>query len=138
MIGMEQQPGLAVDAAPPWDRPIVTAPAFALLSAIGGLFPSFSVMANVYVMVLGGAMVAFGLSGRAVKRRSPWRLTREAAWWLVPAGLFVAFELTDFLFGSTHAHPTLSVLADPALEHYSIRALAYFAWLGAFWGLVRR
>ncbi len=55
-----------------------------------------------------------------------------------PGRNLVVVELTNFLLGSTYAHPTLSVLADPALDHYSIRSLAYFAWLGAFWGLVRR
>jgi hypothetical protein len=137
-MGMDHQSGLAVDVAPAWDRPLVTVPAFALLALIGGFFPSFSLAANLYVLVLGGAMMWFGLSGRVPKRPSPTRLTRAAAWWLVPAGILLAFELTDFALGSTYAHPTVSLLTDPALDHYSIRSVAYFAWLGAFWGLVRR
>jgi len=116
----------------------VTVPTFVLLALVGGLFPSFSMSANVYVLLVGGVLTWLGLSGRVAKRPSPWRLDRRAAWWLVPAGLFVAVELSNDLLGSTHAHPTLSVLLDAPLTVYSVRSLAYFAWLGAFWGLVRR
>ena len=137
-MGMDNQSGLAVDAAPAWDRPIVTVPAFALLALIGGFFPSFSVAANLYVLVLGGAIMWLGLSGRMPKRPSPARLSRAAAWWLVPASLLVAVEFSNFMLGSTYAHPTLSLLADPALQHYSARSFAYFTWLGGYWALVRR
>lgn len=131
--------GLVVDDAPSWARPLIIVPAFALLALIGGLFPSFSLLANLYVLVLGGAMTWLGLTARfVVKRPSPARLPRGASLWLVPAFVFVAVELTNYAMGSTYAHPTLSLLADPALERYSIRSLAYFAWLGGFWGLVRR
>lgn len=116
----------------------MTVPTFVLLALVGGLFPSFSMSANVYVLVVGGVLMWLGLSGRVAKRPSPWRLGRGAAWWLLPAGLFVAIELSNDLLGSTYAHPTLSVLLDDPLTVYSVRSLAYFAWLGAFWGLVRR
>ena len=135
---MDHQSGLAIDAAPAWDRPLVTVPAFVLLAAIGGFFPSFSLAASLYVVVLGGAMTWLGLSGRMPKRPSPTRLPRAATFWLVPAGILFVFELTNFVLGSTYPHPTMSVLTDPALDHYSVRAVAYFAWLGGFWGLVRR
>ena len=137
-MGMDRQSALAVDVVPAWDRPLFSIPAFTVLSLIGGFFPSFSLAANLYVLVLGGVLMCFGLSGRMHKRASPWRVTRSATWWLLPAVAFVGIELTDFLLGSTNAHPTLSVLADPALAHYSIRVIAYCAWLGGFWGLVRR
>jgi hypothetical protein len=135
---MDNRSGLAVDVAPAWDRLLVTVPAFAVLALVGGFLPSFSVAANLYVLVLGGAMTWFGLSGRIPKRPAPLRLHRTAGWWLVPAVILVGVELTDFVLGSTYAHPTLSILADPALEHYAVRSVAYFAWLGGFWGLVRR
>jgi hypothetical protein len=35
-------------------------------------------------------------------------------------------------------YPTLSLLADPFLDHYLARTACYFGWLVAFWGLVRR
>lgn len=136
---MEQPSGLIADAAPVWDRPLVTVPTFALLALAGGLFPSFSLVANLYVLVLGGTLMWIGLSTRMIaKRSSPVRLTRAASWWLLPVFILVSIELTDFALGSTRAHPTLSLLADPALNRYSVRTFAYFAWFGGFWGLVRR
>jgi hypothetical protein len=137
-VSTDQQPEYVAAPAHAWDRPLVTVPTFVFLALVGGLFPSFSVTANLYVLVLGGVLMWLGLSGRVAKRPSPWRLTRAAAWWLVPATLFVLVELGNDLLGSTYAHPTLSVLLDDPLAHYSVRSLAYFAWLGAFWGLVRR
>jgi hypothetical protein len=137
-MSTDQQPGVVIDVVPSWDRPLITMPSFAVLGLIGGLFPSFSLAAFLYVLVLGGAMMWFGLSGHVPKRHSPWRLTRSALWWLLPIAIFLGFELANFLMGSTSAHPTLSVLADPALSHYWLRAIAYFIWLNGFWGLVRR
>lgn len=136
--GMEQRPGYVVESAPAWDRPIVTVPAFVLVAAIGGLFKSFSPAANLYVLAVGGVMTWLGMSGRTAKRPSPVRLDRRAAWWLVPAGVFVLIELADFALGSTYAHPTLSVLVADPLTHYTVRSAIYLAWLGGFWGLVRR
>jgi len=52
--------------------------------------------------------------------------------------VFVLFEITAFANGSKESYPTLSLLADPLLDHYLPRALAYFGWLVGFWGLVRR
>lgn len=135
---MEPQSHYAVEAAPSWDRPIVTVPAFAVIAAIGGLFPSFSVAANLYVVAVGAVLTWLGMTNRTAKRTSPARLPLAAAWWLLPATVFVAVELTDFVFGSTYPHPTLSVLVDDPLTHYTVRAGAYLAWLGGFWGLVRR
>jgi hypothetical protein len=137
-VGVGHPPERAEPADRPWSRPLVLVPVFALVSLIGGLFPSFSLRANLYVLAVGGAMVWLGLSGRAAKRPSPSRLGRGAAWWLVPALLLGLVELTEFLLGSTAAHPTLSVLMDPVLDGYLARSACYFAWLSAFWGLVRR
>ncbi|HKD96482.1 MAG TPA: hypothetical protein VKB69_02665 [Micromonosporaceae bacterium] len=135
---MESRTEYAVEAAPGWDRPIVTVPAFVVIAAVGGLFPSFSLAANLYVVAVGGVLTWLGVAHRTAKRSSPTRLTRSAAWWLLPAGVFVAVELTDFALGSTYPHPTLSVLVDDPLTHYTVRACAYLTWLGGFWGLVRR
>ena len=136
--GMDPQPELALERAPSWDRPLVLVPAFAVLALIGGFFPSFSVAANLYVLVLGGALTWLGLGGRTAKRPSPWRLGGAARWWLLPTVIFLVVELVSFLYGSTDAHPTLSVLMAEPLTQYPVRSLLYFAWLGGFWGLVRR
>jgi hypothetical protein len=135
---MEPHAPYALERAPSWDRPLVLVPAFAVLALIGGFFPSFSVAANLYVLVLGATLMWLGLANRTAKRASPWRLGRAARWWLLPTGIFVGIELVNFLYGSTDAHPTLSVLVADPLMHYPVRSLVYFAWLGGFWGLVRR
>jgi len=53
--------------------------------------------------------------------------------------LTLAFvELYAFSRHSIEDYPTLSLLADPVLNHYLPRAACYFGWLTAFWGLIRR
>jgi hypothetical protein len=121
-----------------WARPLVLTPIFALISVTGALFSSFSIGANVLVLGAGGTLFWLGLSERLPRRRSPRRLAAHASWWLAPALLLAGVELVNFALGSTYDHPTLSRLADPLLEGYPARALAYFGWLMAYWGLVRR
>jgi hypothetical protein len=121
-----------------WTRPIVLVPAGALVAALGGLLPSFSARANVYVLLVGGALFWLGLSGRVPRRPSRSAAEGVAMWWLLPLAVLVVAELVNFGLGSTYDHPTLSLLADPVLDHYLPRALGYAAWLAAFWGLVRR
>jgi hypothetical protein len=122
----------------PWARPVVLMPAFAAISAVAGLLPSFSLAANLLVLAVGGALCWLGFTGRVAKRPVPRRLSTRTAWWLLPALLLCAIELVNFGLGSTYAHPTLSELADPLLEGYLARSALYFGWLVAFWGLVRR
>ncbi len=135
---MEQPTEFTAEAVQPWARPIVLVPLFALLSLVGGLFPSFSLLAFLYVLLIGGTMTWLGLSGRVPKRATPVRLGRGSAWWLLPALALAIVELINFLLGSTYPHPTLSVMMDPLLERYPVRTAAYFGWLTSFWGLVRR
>jgi hypothetical protein len=135
---MEQPPEATAEAARTWDRPIVVLPVFVLIALMGGLFPSFSLLANLLVLAVGGTMVWFGMTGRAGRRSSPRRLSRTAAWWLLPVLLLALVELYAFTKHSTDAYPTLSLLADPVLDQYLARAACYFGWLAAFWGLVRR
>jgi hypothetical protein len=124
--------------ARPYLRRIVLLPAGAVLSLVGGLFPSFSPAAYLYILVIGGLLTWLGLSGWLSRSPVPRRLSRPALWWLLPAGLFAVVEAVDYGLGSTYAHPTVSLLMDGPLDRYPARAAAYFAWLYAFWGLVRR
>lgn len=135
---MEQPSEMTVEAARSWDRPLVMLPVFVLLSAAGGLFPSFSLLSNLYVLAIGGTLFWLGLSGRVPRRPVPARFGRAAGWWLVPALTLALIELAMFIAGSTTDYPTLSLLADPVLESYLARAALYFGWLTAFWGLARR
>jgi hypothetical protein len=132
------QPELAVPSAPSWTRPAVMMPIFAFLSLLGGLLPSFSLEANVYVFSLGAVMMWLGLSQRVPRRQPPSRLPAGLSWWLVPVAVFVFFELSTFAVGDDRDYPTLSLLADPLLDSYLPRTLFYFGWLTGFWGLVRR
>jgi hypothetical protein len=90
------------------------------------------------VVLVGGALTALGLSGGLPQRAGPGALSREALWWLVPAGLFTVLEVADIYLGSTHAHPTLPTLLDAPLDRYPLRVAGYVVWLSGFWTLVRR
>jgi hypothetical protein len=118
----------------------VLVPVLALLSLIGGFFRSFTLPANVYVVLVGGALTWLGLSSRLPKLATRRRLPAGTLWWLVPALFLAVVELINFMFrdGETYAHPTLSILMDPVLNQYPARSAVYFGWLTAFWGLVRR
>ncbi len=90
------------------------------------------------MLAVGGTLIWLSLSGRtsATHRRSG--SPRGAAWWLVPLLMVALTELFAFLGKPREEYPTLSLLADPVLEHYLPRAAAYFGWLAGFWALVRR
>lgn len=135
---MEQPPEVTAEAVRTWDRPIVMIPVFVLIALVGGLFPSFSLSAFLLVLAVGGTLVWIGMTGRAGRRPAPRRLSRAAAWWLVPLLLLSFIELYAFSKHSIDAYPTLSLLADPVLDRYLARSACYFGWLTAFWGLVRR
>lgn len=114
------------------------APAFAVLALIGGLLPSFSVAATLYVVTIGGTLAWLGLTARVPRHRPPSVLPASALWWLAPAGVLAAVEAINYGLGSSYPHPTLSLLMDPVLDHYPARVAGYFGWLAAFWALVRR
>jgi hypothetical protein len=120
------------------DRPIVMVPLIGLIAAIGGLFGSFTVGANLLVHAIGGTMVWLGLSGRAGHRTAVRRLPRSALWWLLPVLVLGLTELFSFLHSSRGDYPTISLILDPVLDRYLPRAAGYFGWLAGFWALVRR
>jgi hypothetical protein len=135
---MEQQPELAADVPRAWDRPVVSVPILTFLSLVGGQLPSFSPQANLYTIGTGGALVWLGLSNRMPRRTVPRRLGSGAVWWVLPVMIFGVFEAGTFMLGSQDDFPTFSKIADPLLDDSLIRSVTYFAWLSAFWGLVRR
>ena len=135
---MESSQQVAVEVPRAWDRPAVVLPVMAVLALIGGRLPSFSTAANVYVIVIGGVLLWLGLGNRVPRRPTGERLRAGGLWWLLPALIFGVLEAATFLFGSRDGFPTFSRLSDPLLEDPMIRSAAYFGWLAAFWGLVRR
>ncbi|GAB3801685.1 hypothetical protein [Micromonospora zhanjiangensis] len=134
---MEQPSEIVTDAPRAWDRPAVSVPVLAGLSLVGGQFPSFSTQANLYTLGTGGVLIWFGLSQRPA-RRSERRIGSGVIWWVLPVAVFGLVEGATFVAGAGDRFPTFSRLADPWLEHPLIRSAGYFAWLSAFWGLVRR
>jgi hypothetical protein len=135
---MDQRSQLTAEVDRPWTRPIVLVPVFALISLVGGALPSLTLPANLLVLGTGGALFWIGMSNTVPRRAAPRRLSRHAVWWMLPLLVLAAIELTNFMFGSTYSHPTLSLLFDPVLEGYLARSALYFGWLTAFWGLIRR
>ena len=131
-------PASASAAARVMDRPLVVLPLFVLIAAVGGLFGSFSLRANLLVLAVGGTLVWLDFSGRTVRRPALRTLPRGTVWWLVPILGLAVVELFAFLKDSGTAYPTLSLLMDPILEGYFARTGAYFLWLTGFWTLVRR
>lgn len=103
-----------------------------------GAFPSLSMRSTLTMIGLGGFFFWIGMVRRFARRQKPRHIGRYAAWWLLPVLVFVSFELTNFVLGSTWAHPTLSALSDPVLQHYWARAAVFLGWITGFWGLVRR
>lgn len=124
-------------AAPGWARAPVVLPVLAATALLAGFLPSFSVGANVLVVLVGGIMCWLGLTGRLGRRAAPKRLGRGAGVWLLPALMLAVVELFAFSHPAG-AYPTLSLLADPLLDTYPGRAVCFFGWLAAFWWLVRR
>lgn len=135
---MKQPTEIAAEVRPWAARPVVMVPVLAFLSLVGGQLPSFSLSANLYVLMTGGALVWLGVTHRVPRREAPRALGLRTLWWLVPVLVFAAIEIVNFALGSTNDHPTLSLLADPALDDELIRSAVYFAWLTAFWGLIKR
>lgn len=111
---------------------------FVGISLVAGAFPSFTWRSTLTMLGLGGLFFWLGVSKRVARHPVLRRVGREALWWLVPVLLFAVFELTSFALGSTPAHPTLSALADPVLDHYWARAAVFLGWISAYWGLMRR
>src|SRR4051812_31523806 len=120
---MQERPALVAE------RPIVLVPVFALIALVGGAQPSFSFGANLLVLGVGGTLFGLGLSARVPRRPALERLPRQTLWWLLPLGVLVGMEATNYLAGSTPSHPTLSLLTDPVLEGYPARSAVYFGWL---------
>jgi hypothetical protein len=135
---MPEQPEVSAQVVRAVDRPIVVVPLLVLIAAIGGLFRSFTLTANLLVLAVGGTMVWLSLSGRAARRPAPRALTRDALWWLIPVLVLGLTEFYAFLNTPRAEYPTVSFIFDPMFERYLPRTAGYLAWLAGFWALVRR
>lgn len=98
----------------------------------------FSASALVAVLSAGAAAIAVGARrGRAHRLFRP-PLTRGTAAW---AGLLLAlggWELSAYLRHPRAANPTISALANTALDSHGARALAFVVWVAGAARLARR
>ena len=96
--------------------------------------PPFSASAT--MAVLGGGVLALGVG----RRRRPTSTaaaaatTRGVVLWVVLTSALAAWQVAAFVQSPRAEHPTLSSLANTALDPRPVRALAVIAWLaGAAW-----
>lgn len=112
--------------------------AIAGYSLVAGWFEPLTLPAAVAVLLAGVPLVVMRLR-RAVRPLPAGARPRPAVGlWLGLLAVFGLWELTAALWGNDAAHPTLSLLCDPALEHYPVRVLGYALWLLAGRWLVTR
>lgn len=121
-----------------WARRVAVVSTLAAIALIGGRLPSFTWQATLWVLMIGAAGISLALSGLVSHSEPKPKLGAGAMVWLPPLLIVVTLELVNLALGSTYAHPTLSILLDPLLFDESARTVAYFLWLAAFWGLMRR
>jgi hypothetical protein len=113
-------------------------PAILVYALFAALFRPLSAPAAVAVLVPGLLLLVVRVR-RPVRELPACASPRPAA--LHWGGLLVAFgawELVAGLWGNDAAHPTLSLLFDPALEHYFARVLGYLGWLTTGYWLATR
>lgn len=115
----------------------------AALAAGGAATRPFSWSATVLVAV--PVVVVSVHTFRARPERIPRtaRLRRGVAVWSTLLVTASAWEAYAFVrqpdrMRASYAHPTLSTLLDPALEHWPLRFAGWLVWLGVGWWLVSR
>jgi hypothetical protein len=105
--------------------------------AVAGTFTTFTRPAEVATFLPGVAAVVVALV------RAPAAVPadrRFAGWiaWAVLVVIFTATELVALAAGANHAHPTISDLVNPWIDHDASRAAGFTLWLGFGYWLVRR
>lgn len=98
--------------------------------------PAFSAVAT--VAVVGAGAVAMVAGSRARRGGRPASAATRVLPWFALAGLLAAVQLIAFAQQPRDEHPTLSSLADTALDSHVARAAAFVAWLAAAVELARR
>ena len=98
--------------------------------------PGFSAIAT--VAVVGAGAVAMAGAARRGRRVAPRVRSSELVPWLVLFGALAAVQAAAYLQGPRSHHPTLSSLANAALDTHLARALAFAAWIGGCVHLARR
>jgi hypothetical protein len=103
---------------------------FTLASTVAVLVP------GVLVLVLGSRR-RLGAAGPGPRAAAP--LPRPGlVVWGVLVGAVLAVELVAYRSSPREMHPTLSSMADAALQPRPVAALAFLAWMALGWALARR
>ncbi|MGI8696809.1 MAG: hypothetical protein ACR2JQ_09180 [Mycobacteriales bacterium] len=105
---------------------------------VGGL-KAFSPTANLVIVGTGAVFLTIGAFRPPPKVPPPARLGRRGVVaWSVLLGVFAVQEVINDILGSTHAHPTLSVLMDPVLGGHLAKSVAVFVWIAFGGEMLRR
>lgn len=119
---------------------MITAGAVGLgYALIAGALRRLTIPAEIATLLPGAALVWYALRPTTPRFPAPEPFTRrDALAWTTVAVAFGIWELYAALRGSTHAHPTLSILMRPLIDPPPARAAGYVAWLLAGVWVVRR
>jgi len=98
--------------------------------------PAFSAAATVAVVGAGAVAMVAGSRAKRRGRRTPG--APRVLPWLALAGLLATVQLVAYTQQPRDEHPTLSSLANAALDSHAARAAAFVAWLAAAVELARR
>ena len=126
-----------------WGRALLIGVA-ALYAVSGGTFGRYSWQATLAILLPGFTALTLAWRGPLPGAPKPGRPKRRAV--LPWAAVFVALALWELaallmqptLTTDSYAHPTISVLSDPALATHPGRSVIMFAWLCVGGYLVRR
>lgn len=106
---------------------------------LAGSVGSFTWQSTTLVLIPGLIIFALGVARPPDRRPRPVSIGPVGVVaWAVPLLSFCVLEIVDDLLGSTHAHPTFSILMDPVLDIHVWRSMGYFVWIAVGWALVKR
>jgi len=127
----------AADERSVWAWPAL---AFGIVYAwIVGGFPSFTLASNIAVFIVGAAVLVIAFVRPPERKPLGPPVNRTAVlWWALALGGFTVLELINLFLGSTHPHPTWSVLIAPLLADHFAKSVAVFIWLRVGWVLLHR
>lgn len=108
-------------------------------SLIAGSFRRLTLPAEIGTLLPGAALVWYALRPTTPHLPAPAPIPRRnTVAWATVAVAFAVWELYAVARGSTHAHPTLSILMGPLIGPPPARAAGYAMWLMAGVWVVRR
>ncbi|MEY9904885.1 hypothetical protein ABIA35_001101 [Catenulispora sp. MAP12-49] len=108
-------------------------------SLIAGGFARLTIPAELATLLPGAALVWYALRPTTEHYPAPAPFARHSTVaWIVIGAAFAVWELYAAARGSTHAHPTLSILMGPLIDPPPARAAGYVVWLLTGVWVVRR